>query len=266
VNSNIACHFDESLDKRRKVATKRAIEELTSHKDILTSLLRVIRSGNDDLVLEQIRQNASLELIATSLRDTMLDSGEDLESTDADVDSHHVDSEVTSSSSGQPIVQRRRLMSTDQAAVDPSLRANTSSRDSMDLDRPPTEDGDMQEMQLLNHCKTTVTEMLSGTDQEAEELLRQLRTTLGRTSFYNSRLPIRPVRRESQSSFRALPEASSSIRSNSIGGTPRPLMMYPPPRVAGSSTDPYLATYSARASQMSPTISSVNVWSQPASS
>ena len=242
------------------MATKRTIEELTSHKDILTSLLRAIRLGNDDHVLEQIRQNASLESIAACLRDTMLDSGEDLESASADADHHHVDSEVTSSSSGPPIVRRQRDLSNDQAAAaDPILRADTSNRDSMDLDWPPTDDGDFQEMQLLNHCKTTLTEMLSGTDAEAEDLLRQLRTIVGRTHFYNSQLPIRPLRQESQSEFRPLPEASTSIRSNSSGNTVRPLMIYPPPRVVGSSTDPYLVSYSTGTSQTSPTVSNVNV-------
>lgn len=244
------------------MATKRALEELASHKDILTSLLRAIRTGNDDQVLDLIRQNASLDAIAASLRDVMLDSGEDLESPSADADIHNVDSEATSSSAGQMLAPRRRIRSSEQS-VDPLLRIDTSNHDSMDVDRPPTEDGDVQEMQLLNHCKTTVTEMLNGTDQEAEELLRQLRTTTGRYSFYNSQLPIRPLRRESQSGFRALPEGSTSIRSNQSGSAQRPLMMYPPPRVTGPSTDPYPASsYSARNPQTSPTGSSVNVWSQ----
>lgn len=46
-----------------------AAQESTSHTEILTNLLQAIRTGNDDPVLDMIRQNASLDAIAANLRD-----------------------------------------------------------------------------------------------------------------------------------------------------------------------------------------------------
>lgn len=64
------CHFDPSQDRRRKVAVKRTIQELTDYKDLLESLLKAIRSAHPDKLHELtdlIRKNASMTEIAVAV-------------------------------------------------------------------------------------------------------------------------------------------------------------------------------------------------------
>lgn len=64
------CHFDPSLDLRRKVAVKRTIQELTDYKDLLESLLAAIRSSHPDKLHELtdiIRNDATMKEIALAV-------------------------------------------------------------------------------------------------------------------------------------------------------------------------------------------------------
>ncbi|OJJ46666.1 hypothetical protein ASPZODRAFT_152115 [Penicilliopsis zonata CBS 506.65] len=70
------CIFDETLDRRRKVAVKRTIDELEYHKDVLHSLLGFLRSADPENIarlMAVIRTNASLEDIVTAISQNIFD-------------------------------------------------------------------------------------------------------------------------------------------------------------------------------------------------
>lgn len=227
-NANIRCVFDETQDKRRKVHTKRTIEDLTSINEDLTSvnedlafevevfrnLQKAIQNDTHEYTFEQIRQHASLNDIAVGLRDTIVEDGDEAESADTGRNLH--ESAFADPLPGQSVHQRRRAVPVGHA-VDPLLRLETSSIDSMDVDRhttEPSDGGDMRRTQQeRNHYRGVVTEIQNCSDTEAQELFRQLRAPMGHNNSNNARLPIRQDGQSTFGNSRTLPEISASIRS-----------------------------------------------------
>ncbi|KAJ6172536.1 hypothetical protein N7470_001603 [Penicillium chermesinum] len=62
------CQFDRTKDLRRKVAVKKTIQDLTSYKDLLDSLLTTIRSGETgtvDTLVDMIKSGRPLKEVAS---------------------------------------------------------------------------------------------------------------------------------------------------------------------------------------------------------
>ena len=218
----------------------------------------MIQNDNYEHVIQRICQHPTLSELAETLRETLPEPDEDTASVDTDV--NRFSSESASGLMGQSASQRRRVLSADTFSP-----TDTFSSDSMEMDPNPIDNGDMRLYQYFEHYQRTMIELFNGTDQEAEDLLRQLRSPNGRHNFDNLQLP---TRQESQSTYggtRTLPEIPTSIRSNSMSTTPRQ-RMWISPREVDSSTASRLP-YSARplySPETSPTTPSVNVWSLPA--
>lgn len=98
----IQCSYDERLDKRRKAFNEKARAEIDFQRRLLDGLIRAIKSEHAPTVLEMVRQDASLEEIATQL-----DRMGMLTATPADISEHtnprakSYDSEVPISSQTQ---------------------------------------------------------------------------------------------------------------------------------------------------------------------
>lgn len=247
------CVFDETQDKRRKVYTKRTIDELTFEVRVFKTLQRAIRNDTHELAFEQIRQRASINDIALALRDLVAEEGDDAESADPDVILHG--SDYPGTLSGRPMQQPRRRLLSAGAAMHPLLTTDNSTTDSMDLDRPSTEGSDSGDVRLLQnhfHYRDIVTELQNGTDSEAEELFRQLRAPTGRNNVHDSRVPMMQDGQSTNGPSRILPEISTSIR------TPRNAWY----DRDGSSNGPPLPARSSHAARTSAT----NVWSLPVAS
>ncbi|PLB48051.1 C6 transcription factor [Aspergillus steynii IBT 23096] len=69
-NTEAECVFDETLDLRRKVAAKRTLGELEYCRGLLNSLLKSLRSPDEEkvqFILKTIRQTPSLNDVATAV-------------------------------------------------------------------------------------------------------------------------------------------------------------------------------------------------------
>jgi hypothetical protein len=70
--TNSECVIDETLDLRRKIATKRAINDLEHHKELLVGMVEFLRRADPSKIeqlLVLIRNDASLEEIASVVLD-----------------------------------------------------------------------------------------------------------------------------------------------------------------------------------------------------
>jgi hypothetical protein len=93
------CVYDESADKRRKVAAKRAQEQLEYYKGILERLLESIRyceRAEIEQIIAVIRGGASLDDISTVIENSLArrkhaDEGMDLEEEEEEDDSDLMD-------------------------------------------------------------------------------------------------------------------------------------------------------------------------------
>src|SRR5438046_977777 len=68
--TNSECIIDETLDLRRKIATKRTINELEQHKELLFSMIEFLRRSEAkkiDQLLSLICNDASIEEIASAV-------------------------------------------------------------------------------------------------------------------------------------------------------------------------------------------------------